>query len=57
MNMDFDYGSLALRGKELVMYNSILLNGCEPIRFIKSLIYVAAKADELEEMLIKDDLN
>ncbi len=57
MNMEFDYGSLALRGKDLVMYNSILLSGCEPIRFIKSLIYVAAKADELEEMFIKEDRN
>lgn len=57
MNMEFDYGSLALRGNELVMYNSILLSGCEPIRFIKSLIYVGAKADELEEMFVKEDLN
>jgi hypothetical protein len=57
MNMEFDYGSLALRGNELIMYNSILLNGCEPVRFIKSLIYVAAKADELEEQLVRDDVN
>ena len=57
MNMEFDYGSLALRGNDLVMYNSILLNGCEPMRFIKSLIYIAAKADELEEMFVKEDVN
>jgi len=57
MNTEFDYGSLALRGNELIMYNSILLGGCEPIRFIKSLIYVAAKADELEEQIMKEDSN
>jgi hypothetical protein len=57
MNMEFDYGTLALRGNELVMYNSILLTGCEPRRFIKSLVYVAAKADELEEMFVKEDVN
>jgi len=39
------------------MHNSILLENCEPRRFMKSLIYIAAKADEIEEMLVKDDLN
>lgn len=55
LNNTFDYGALALRDKTLVMYNSILLADCDPLRFIKSLIYIAAKADELEEMLQKED--
>lgn len=55
LNNTFDYGALALRDKTLVMYNSILLDELDPVRFIKSLIYIAAKADELEEMLIKED--
>jgi hypothetical protein len=55
LNNTFDYGSLALRENTLVMYNSILLEECDPVRFIKSLIYIAAKADELEEMLLKED--
>lgn len=55
LNNTFDYGALALRDKTLVMYNSILLDELDPVRFIKSLIYIAAKADELEEMFIKED--
>ncbi len=56
-NLTFDYGALALDGDTLVMRNSMLLEDCEPRRFMKSLIYVAAKADEIEEMLAKDDVN
>lgn len=56
-NYLFDYGALALNDNMLVMHNSILLENCEPRRFMKSLIYVAAKADEIEEMLVKEDLN
>ena len=55
LNNTFDYGALALRENTLVMYNSILLEECDPVRFIKSLIYIAAKADEIEEMLLKED--
>lgn len=55
LNNTFDYGALALRDKKLVMYNSILLEDCDPVRFIKSLIYIAAKADEVEEMFQKED--
>jgi hypothetical protein len=57
LNNTFDYGALALRDKTLVMYNSILLDELDPVRFIKSLIYIAAKADELEEMLLKEDIH
>lgn len=55
LNNTFDYGALALNDKTLLMYNSILLEDCDPVRFIKSLIYIAAKADEIEEMLQKED--
>jgi len=57
LNTTLDYGALCLSGKKIVMNNSILLHNCEPERFIKSLIYIAAKADEIEEMFSKNDLN
>jgi len=56
-NMTFDYGALALDKDTLIMHNTVLLENCEPRRFMKSLIYIAAKADEIEEMLAKDDIN
>lgn len=56
-NYVLDYGALALNGDTLVMHNSLLLENCEPRRFMKSLIYVAAKADEIEESLVKEDRN
>lgn len=55
-NVSLDYGALALLNDTLILMNSILLEDCEPIRFIKSLTYIAAKADELEEMLVKKNL-
>ena len=56
-NLNFDYGALALVGDTLVVNNSMLLEDCEPRRFIKSLIYIAAKADEFEEIISKEDRN
>ncbi|HOO70256.1 MAG TPA: hypothetical protein PK926_00735 [Spirochaetota bacterium] len=56
LNSTFDYGALALLDNTLVLRNSILLEDCDPIRFMKSLTYIAAKADEMEEMLITDNL-
>lgn len=53
MNSTFNYGALALLEDTLVLRNSILMEHCEPKRFIKSLTYIAAKADELEELLSK----
>ena len=38
-NTSFDYGALAIDGDMLVVVNSILLEDCDPRRFIKSLIY------------------
>lgn len=54
-NLTFDYGALALDKNNLVMHNTVLLESCEPRRFMKSLIYVAAKADEIEESLSRED--
>lgn len=56
-NLTFDYGALALDKNTLVMHNTVLLENCEPRRFMKSLIYIAAKADEIEELLAKEDTN
>lgn len=56
LNSTLDYGALALLDDTLILRNSILLHHCEPQRFIKSLIYIAAKADELEELFIKKNL-
>ncbi|MCP4132697.1 MAG: YbjN domain-containing protein [bacterium] len=56
LNTTFDYGSIALLTDTLILRNSILLQDCDPRRFMKSLTYIAAKADELEESLIKEDL-
>jgi len=56
-NLTFDYGALALEKDNLVMHHAILLENCEPRRFMKSLVYVAAKADEIEELLSKEDTN
>ena len=56
-NITFDYGALALDKEALVMRNTVLLEDCDPRRFMKSLVYVAAKADELEEQFLEYDIN
>jgi len=56
LNTAFDYGAIALMDNTLILRNSILLEDCDPIRFMKSLTYIAAKADELEELLIKENI-
>ena len=56
LNSTFNYGALALLNHTLVIQNSILLEDCDPIRFMKSLTYIAAKADEMEELLVKENL-
>lgn len=57
MNATLHYGALALLDSTLIFHNSVLLKDCEPHRFLKSLTYVAAKADELEELLLKKDIH
>ena len=56
-NARLDYGAIALIDGTLVLNSSMLLKNCEPERFIKSLIYIAAKADELEDELTGHDWN
>jgi hypothetical protein len=55
INSALDYGAIVLMNGALVLKESILLHHCEPQRFMKSLIYIAAKADELEEILLQPD--
>ncbi len=57
INSSLHYGSMALVEDTLVLRNSLLLQDCDPRRFMKSLTYIAAKADELEEILIKDNIS
>ena len=40
----------------LILKTSLFLMDCEPARFMKSLTYIAAKADELEELFIKKNI-
>jgi hypothetical protein len=54
LNSTLDYGALALLDDTLILRNSILLKDCDPVRFMKSLSFIAAKADELEEILINE---
>lgn len=56
INANLDYGSIALINDTLVLHEAILLKDCDPIRFMKSLTYIAAKADELEELLSKENI-
>jgi hypothetical protein len=56
LNATLDYGSIALLNDTMILRNSILLKDCDPVRFMKSLSFIAAKADELEEMLINDNI-
>lgn len=54
-NATLDYGTIALLNDTLILRSSILLADCEPHQFMKSLTYIAAKADELEELFIQDN--
>ena len=56
MNCTLDYGAIALYNDTLVLRNAILLADCDPVRFMKSLTYIAAKADELEELMSNENL-
>jgi hypothetical protein len=55
-NTTLDYGSIALLNDTLVLRSTVLLLDCDPHRFVKSLTYIAAKADELEELFVKDNV-
>jgi len=55
LNTTLDYGYIALLNNTLILRNSILLQDCDPRRFMKSLTYIAAKADEFEEIMLQED--
>jgi hypothetical protein len=57
LNTTFTYGGIALLDDTLILRNSILLEDCDPINFMKSLVYIAAKADELEELMSSNDVH
>ena len=57
LNSSLAYGAIVLMEDTLILRNSILLHHCEPQRFMKSLVYIAAKADELNEMFVKKNLD
>ncbi len=56
LNSTLIYGSLSLINGSLILRSSILLKDCDPSRFMKSLTYIAAKADELEELFVKENI-
>ncbi len=56
LNSTMSYGAVALLNERLVLRNAILLEDCDPVRFMKSLTFIAAKADEMEELLIKENI-
>jgi len=53
-NASLDYGAFALMNNMLILRNTSLLRDCDPHRFVKVLLYIAAKADELEELFAKN---
>jgi hypothetical protein len=57
LNATLKYGSLGLLNETLILRDTILLKDCDPERFMKSLTYIAAKADEMEEMFTNKDIH
>ena len=57
LNASIILGGLALINDNLVLRDSLLLQNCDPRRFVKSLTYIAAKADELEEVFVSKNIN
>ena len=53
MNVSLAYGAVALMENSFVIHQSYFLQDLDPQRFIKSLLYVAAKASELGEIFAK----
>lgn len=56
LNSTMTYGCIALMADTLILRDSLLLQDCDPRRFMKSLTYIAAKADEFEEMLSNENI-
>ncbi len=58
LNTTLTYGAIALmEDHSLIMHQATFIKDMDPQRFVKSLLYVAAKSDELEEELIGQDLS
>lgn len=57
INLQLIYGALAVLDNHLIIVQTLFLKDLDPQRFIKSLFYVAARADELEEELTQADRN
>ena len=57
LNVTLTYGAVALMDGSLVIHQTYFLKDMDPQRFMKSLLYVAAKADELEELFIHQDIS
>lgn len=56
-NSSLLFGAMALVEDTLILRDSMLLQECDPRRFMKSLTYIAAKADEIEEVLLKKNIS
>ncbi len=56
LNNALTYAALTLKNGYLTVYRAYFLRSLDPQRFIKSLLYVAAKADELEEAFTNSDV-
>lgn len=55
-NMNLTYGALAIDNGNLVIKQVSFFKDRDPQRFMKSLSYVAARADEMEEDLTLKDI-
>ena len=53
LNISLTYGAIAFVENSLVIHQTYFLQNLDPQRFIKSLLYVAAKANELKEVFNK----
>ncbi|HON77570.1 MAG TPA: hypothetical protein PK544_03700 [Spirochaetota bacterium] len=56
LNTTLIYGALSLLNSTLIIRDTLLLRDCDPQRFMKSLTYIAAKGDELEELFISKNI-
>lgn len=56
MNAILTYGAVAISKNDLIIHQTYYLKDMDPIRFVKSLLYVAARADELEENIVHVDV-
>ncbi len=53
LNASLTYGAIAIMKDTFVIHQTYFVKDLDPQRFMKSLLYVAAKADELEDIFKK----